>query len=407
MLAYFKKFDYRLWILAGGWVASSVGFSLAIPFVSLYFHSDLGISLTGIGVFFGISAIVRSIFQAIGGELSDRVGRYPLMVFSQLARSVTFWLIALSISHGWGFYNIAGLIILNSIFGALFQPAANATVADLVSKEQRTEGYSIVRVGGNLGWAIGPAVGGFIAAKSYAMLFVFSGAMTLISGLVFALFLRGIKRAEYNEEKFSFKEIFVWKGNELILKHATLVFVLYLVASQFIAPFSLYSVDFMGISKEQLGFLFTLNGLMVTFLQIPVTKALGRMKLTIQLAIGALIYAVGYQWIGFNSTFVAFIIGIATITIGENFVSPPALAISANLAPKGRIGRYMGIYGFAVTAGWSLGPSFGGMLLDWARPSFLYAWSIIAIMALIPSIGFMGMTRRIPAELNLRKSPNK
>jgi MFS family permease len=255
MLAYFRGFDYRLWILAMGWIASAVGFALSIPFISLYFHSELGMSMTSIGLFFGLSAVVRAIFQALGGELSDRLGRYYLMVFAQLCRSLVFLVIALAVHNHWGFYAIGGMLIFNSIFGATFQPAANAAVADLVGIEKRTEAYSIVRVAGNFGWALGPAMGGFLADKSYAILFVFSGGMTLISSMIIGVFLRGIKKVRRNEEKFRIQDMLSLKGHELILKYAALLFILYLVVSQFIMPFSLYSVDFMGISKKELGFL--------------------------------------------------------------------------------------------------------------------------------------------------------
>lgn len=174
--AYFRKFDYRLWVLAGGWVASAMGFALAIPFISLYFHSELGISLTGIGVFLGVNAVIRSLFQALGGELADRWGRYHLMVIGQLVRSGIFLLMAISVYLNLGFFAIAGLLIFNSIFGAMFQPAANSTVADLVGADLRTEAYSIVRVAGNLGWAIGPAIGGYLSEHSWVLLFIIAGA---------------------------------------------------------------------------------------------------------------------------------------------------------------------------------------------------------------------------------------
>nr|MBN2277045.1 MFS transporter [candidate division Zixibacteria bacterium] len=403
MLTYLKQFDRRLWVLAIGWIASSVGFSISIPFLSLYFHSTLGMSLTHIGLFFGFTAIIRSVFQSIGGELSDRFGRYHQMVYSQIIRSISFLVLAYAIYGDWGFRAIAVLIIFNSVFGALFQPAANATVADLVGMDKRTEGYSIIRVAGNFGWALGPALGGFFAEQTYAVLFIISGGMTLISSIIIALFLKGIKMDYISNDKFQFGHIFQFKGYELIVHHALLVFILYLVVSQFIAPFSLYSVDFMGITKKQLGFLFTLNGLMVTFLQLPITRLLRSVRLSIQMLLGSVIYAVAYIIIGATATFMAFAIGIAVLTIGENFISPPALAITANLAPPGRIGRFMGIYGFSVTAGWSLGPLLGGLLLDLAKPDFIYSWGFVSILALVAAAGFGNLTRRIPKSLNLRQ----
>ena len=102
-----------------------------------------------------------------------------------------------------------------------------------------------------------------------------------------------------------------------------------------------------------------------------------------------------------SSTFPLFLLAIIIITTGENCISPPALSITANLAPTGYIGRYMGVYGFAVSGGWSLGPLLGGTLLDWAKPDYMYAWGIIVGVALIASLGFLRQTGRIPKEFNL------
>jgi MFS family permease len=400
MFEYFRKYDRRLWVLAAGWLTSAVGFSLVIPFLAIYFHSELGMSLTEIGLFFGVAAIVRAIFQALGGELSDRLGRYYLMVGAQSLRTITFLLIAYTISHNSGFFSMAILIIINSILGALFQPAANAAVADLVEPKQRTEGYSIIRVAGNFGWAVGPALGGFLVDRSYSILFVLSAVMTLSSSIIIAIFLRGIRSTRSTNNKFKFRELISIGENGHIFKLAALMFVLYLVISQLMAPLSLFTVDFIGISKNQLGYLYTINGLMVTLLQIPTTRLLRKVRLTVQLLIGAMIYAIGYFWIGLNSTFLMFVVGILIITTGENMVSPPALALTANMAPKDKIGRYMGIYGFAVTGGWSMGPLLGGLLLDWAKPQFIYAWSVISIIALMAAFGFMMLTRRLPEQYN-------
>jgi len=403
---YFHKFDRRLWFLALGWLSSAIGFSLVFPFLAIYFHSELGISMTKIGLFITIAASTRAVFQAFGGELSDRIGRYHQIVWAQLIRTIIFFALAYSVYNDWSFYGIGVLIILNSIFGALFQPAANAAVVDIVEKEQRNEAYSIIRISANLGWAIGPAVGGFLAARSYDILFVFAGCTTLLSSSIIAVFLRGIKRQSRSGEPSKSQLKLSFNFREPIFKHAVLILILYLVISQLITPLSLYVVDFKGISKSQLGFLFTINGLMVVLLQFPITRMLRSLRLTIQLVLGSIIYAVGYLFLGMVSTFSLFIVAMIIITTAENFVSPPALSITANLAPSGKTGRYMGIYGFAMAAGSSLGPVVGGTLLDIAKPDFIYSWGAISLLAIIAAVGFGWFTRQIPSELNLYKGSN-
>ncbi len=401
---YINKFDRRLWILAIGWIASSAGFSISIPFIAIYFHSELGISLIEIGLFFGVTAIIRATTQAMAGELSDRLGRYSLMVTAQLIRTFIFFVTAIAIYYESGFLVLGSLLILNAIFGAIFQPAAQAAVADLVEFKDRIDAYAVVRVAGNFGWALGPGIGGFVAASSYSTLFIISGCMTLISGLIIAKYLSGIKPQGNNNGLLKLKDIFTYKGNELILKFVFYVFVIYLVFAQLIAPFSLYSVELIGISKAQLGILFMLNGLMVAAFQLPTTRLIKKFRLTSQLALGSIIFACGYIFVGFSTTFVLFIIAMVFITMGENCVSPPALALTANLAPEGRTGRYMGIYGFAVTFGWSLGPLIGNTLLDWFKPNYIFSWGIISALALFGAIGFKSISKIIPDDLN---RPNK
>lgn len=399
---YIRRFDYRLYILGLGWVVSALGFAVSIPFMTIYFHSELNISMTRIGILFGVAAIIRALSQSLGGELSDKYGRYYPMVLAQLSRTIVFLVTAYAIYQDWGFYRVGALIILNSIFGALFQPAANATVADLVAPELRTDGYSIVRIAGNLGWALGPALGGFLAERSYALLFLLSGFMTLISSLVIAIFLRGIRaKADHRNEKFRFGDIFQYRGNELMFHFALALFVMYLVVSQFMAPLSVYIVDYMGLLKSQLGVIFAVNGFMVIVFQIPVTRMVKRYRLTTMLVMGAIIYAFGYLYIGLTGIFFGFVVAMIIITCGELLISPSALTIPANLAPPGRTGRYMGLYGLAVTLGWSMGPLFGGILMDLFKPEFIYYWVLVAGTALVAALIFGRFAGRIPLSLDL------
>ncbi len=399
MIKYIRRFDYRLWILAGGWVASSTGFSLAYPFLSLYFHSHLGMSLLQIGLYFGVAALFRASFQAIGGELSDKVGRYWLMILAQFLRTISFMFLAWAIYKDMGFLIIGILVIINSIFGSIFQPAANATVADLTPQKDRPEAYSIVRAAGNFGWALGPAVGGHIAESSYAILFVVSGGMTLVSSTIIALFLKGIRnKSANNDEPFKLKDIATIRHDKLFFRHFLLLFLLYLVFSQLMAPFALYTVSLKGLSKEDLGLLFTMNGIMVTVLQVPITILIRKMRLTLQIVSGALILAIAFCTVGLSGTFMVLAVAMFAITMGELFHSPPALSLTTSLAPPGRTGRYMGAYGFALTAGWSLGPLLGTSLLDFTAPHYEQMWFIISGMALLTAAGYYRLSRKIPRE---------
>lgn len=405
-LAFIREFDRSLWILSVGWFVSALGFAVSIPFIAIYFSAELGFSMSQIGLFFGAMAVIRSVFQAVGGEVSDRMERRSILIYSQAMRSVSFLLLALCIFYNWGFWAIAASLTLNSIFGAIFQPIANAVVSDIVSSERRLDGYAITRSAGNLGWAVGPAIGGFMAGHSYGLLFVISCLITLVSSLIFGIFLRIPKRMLSVAESFRFSDLLAIKNDPYLARHSILIFLLYLVVAQLMAPFSVYAVEMVKISENQLGILYTINGLMVVLLQIPVTQLLSRYKLTTQLALGAFTYAIGYGMMGIFVGFEFFIAAMIVVTLGEIFMSPPSLTLTSHLAPEGRMGRYMGIFGFFVASGWSLGPLYGGVILDKFGHSYTQAWIMISSLAVVSGIGYLLFARRLPDKFNRRQIGN-
>ena len=398
---FIRQYDINLWVLSIGWFSSALGFAVSLPFISIYFHAEFGMSMTQIGLFFGVMAVVRSVFQAVGGEISDRIERRWLLVYSQYARGMTFVLMAVAIYQNWGFWPIAIALTVNSIFGAVFQPSANAMVADILPKEKRLDGYAITRAAGNLGWAAGPAIGGFLAGHSYGLLFLVSAGITLLSGLIFQFVLRA-PEVTRPTDRFRFSDILKVKDDPNLLRHAVLLFVLYLVVAQLVIPFSVYTVEMAGISKAQLGTLYTLNGLMVVALQLPVTRLLSRFTLTTQIAAGALLYTIGYGSIGALVGFEYFFIAMIIVTTGEVMMSPPTLTLTSRLAPDGRMGRYMGIHGFVVASGWSFGPLYGGVILDHFPNNWPLAWILISSLALVSCVGYMWFRRKLPYEVDVR-----
>jgi MFS family permease len=398
-MKYIRQFNKELWVLSFGWFVSALGFGISIPFISIYFHSRLGLTITQIGLFFGFMAVVRSVFQAIGGEISDHIDRRHILIFSQLFRAVAFILLAIAIYQQWGFLAISIFLLINSIFGAVFQPTANALVSDILPAAKRLDGYALTRSAGNLGWAFGPAIGGFLAGYNYGLLFIISSAITFLSCLIFWIFLK-IPQTAIAPDKFQFRDIFAIKADPYLARHCFLAFLLYLVVSQLIAPFSVYAVEMVHITEYQLGLLYTLNGITVVALQMPVTGLLSKHRLSIQLALGAFFYAIGYGMMGFGSKFEHFVVIILIVTLGEILMSPPALALTSKLAPAGRMGRYMGIFGFFITSGWSLGPLYGGLILDHFSSRHVLAWMVISSMALLSGIGYMLFSKKLPDRFN-------
>jgi len=84
-------------------------------------------------------------------------------------------------------------------------------------------------------------------------------------------------------------------------------------------------------------------------------------------------------------------------------MSPPSMTLTSRLAPQGRMGRYMGIHGFFLAAGWSIGPLWGGVILDRFPGEPMYAWFIISSMALVAMVGYRLFQKRLPLEYDFKK----
>ncbi|MFZ1685070.1 MAG: MFS transporter [Candidatus Zixiibacteriota bacterium] len=397
--AYVIQFDRRLWIVAFAWFVSALGFSASMPFLSIYFREKLGLSTAEIGFFFAAIAVVRIVSQAVGGELSDRMGRQSLIVNSQALRGLSFAVIGIAIAYAWGFWATAFIFALNSIFGSIYMPAVNAIVSDILPAEKRLDGYAIAHTANNLGWAVGPAIGGLVAHSSYAILFYASAGFALISAATFK-FALNVPQIARSADRFRLSELIAVKDDKHLAAHAGLTLLLYLVVAQLVVTVSLYTVTMVGLSEWQLGRLFTLNGLLVVLLQIPMTRLLRKQHLTTQLAAGSIMYFIGYSMFGYLIGFSYFMLAIGLVTVGEVMVSPPGMTLTSRLAPEGRTGRYMGIRGFCETAGWSLGPLWGGLLLGSFGGNATISWFVIASLALVAATGYLFLGRRLPTQIN-------
>ena len=165
---------------------------------------------------------------------------------------------------------------------------------------------------------------------------------------------------------------------------------------QFASTFAVFSQEIVGISGQQLGWLFTVNGVVVVLFQWWAARLANRVGIRWGLVLGCLFYAAGYLSVAVAPGF-AFLIGsMVVITWGEVTFSPTSMAAVANMAPAARIGRYMGFFGLTEALGWSLGPAIGGVLFDHLVDTPLLLWGIISAIGLIAALGFATTFREAP-----------
>src|SRR5262249_1507182 len=97
------------------------------------------------------------------------------------ARALVMVALGLAVLHHASVSAIGALVVLNAILRSSFEPAAQAQAALLAGSKGRTAAFGLQRIGVNLGWALGPALGGLFAPRSYGLMFLVAGAVTVVA----------------------------------------------------------------------------------------------------------------------------------------------------------------------------------------------------------------------------------
>lgn len=387
-----SHYDRRFWTLFGVQLIVAVGFGAAMPFVSIYLHTQLGVSMTYVGMIMLVSALVAAAGRIIGGEVADRLGRRPLLIFGMAARVLIFVLMAYVIYIRASALIVGGVFVAVRLVGAMIRPGLSAMVADVVEPERRVEAYALFRIGANAGWAVGPAIGGFLVATSYASLFLLTAFASLI-GLLLIIFFTSESLRAAETGQFTLRRVLDVAHDLRFLVFCGWSVLLFVVMGQFASTLAVFSTQVVGIAEAQLGILFTINGVVVVLFQWPAARLSNRIGVRWGLVLGCLLYALGYFSLSFASAFPFLIGSMVIITLGEVTFSPTSMAAVANMAPEQRIGRYMGLFGLTEALGWSLGPFIGGLLFDALYTVPLVLWGIIAAIGVAAAAGFATTTR--------------
>lgn len=375
----------------------AAGYGISFPFFAVYLSARRVLPMVWVGVFLSVSMLVASAAQFIGGEVSDAIGRRKVMVFSLALRSALIAVIAWVVYCGAGLWAIFVFHPLGMFVGSFFHPAARSWVADFVGPARRLKAYGFLRMGNNAGWALGPALGGFLAGGSYALMFSVTAGIFAVCTVMVTLSIRdapGAASGQFSRPRLTDGTLTL--ANRQFLRFCVFSFTMCAVMSQLVVSCSLYSKKYLGFSEAQIGLLFSINGLMVVALQYFVTRVLQARRLTAGLAAGAVLYGTGYLAFGFAPAYWAAGAAMVVVTLGEMAVSPGLQALGANMAPRGEKGRYLGVQGVFQQVGSSAGILVGSNAIGLISPVFRQGpWIIVAIAAVVSAMGFLSLGRRL------------
>lgn len=139
-----------------------LGFTIILPLLPFY-SEHLGASPKVIGMLVATYAICQLIAGPILGQISDRVGRRPILLISQLGTLAGFFILAFAGS-------VWMLFLARAIDGltAGNLSIAQAYISDVTKPENRAKSFALIGIAFGFGFLVGPAISGFLASFGYA-----------------------------------------------------------------------------------------------------------------------------------------------------------------------------------------------------------------------------------------------
>jgi MFS family permease len=381
---------------AGVWIAITVrflgmfAFAIYGPFFLLYLNQTRGLTMTAAGTVVALSSLSGALSQTLGGMVTDRFGRRKSMIFFTAVDIMVNIALTASIALAAPIWSIALIYIAGGFLSGMKSPVSTAIILDLTPAPRLTEVYGIAQIVANIGWVIGPLLGGFMfAAFSYAWLFAMA-VLTSTASLI--LILMAFKESYTGSRKgTSFKDAFSIKPDMALFSYISLNLIVFIAYTQIVNMYSVFVVDKLGFTASQYGILITIASAFAVIFQYPVTSMVAKgMGDRNALFLGSLIFGLGYLSLGWITSFAWSVVAILFITLGELLFVPSASSTVGRLAPPDQRGRYMGLLGTGCGLGVAIGPLLGGALFDAVAGTPPLMWGAIAAIAGAAAIGFLG-----------------
>ncbi len=393
----FTEYHPQFWLMVTGIFISTAGSSMIMPFLMIYATNKLDIPLSAAVTLISINAGTTLVSSFVAGSLADRVGRKVVMNVSLTISGLTYLAMRFALTYP----SLAALMVLIGFANALYSVGADAMMADLVPTEKRADAYSINRMMNNAGFAIGPAVGGFLAASSYHLAFLAGAAgMLIYSVLLFFLAKETLDGSQVEHPARSMETAEAQQttsgGYGQVFRDGKYLTFIGVLSLGLITPgmlwvlLAVYTKNYFGLPENLFGWIPTTNALMCVFVQYSVTRITRRYPTLPVMAAGMLIYAIGVGSVALMSGFWGFWISMVVLTFGELTLIPTASKFVADIAPADMRGRYVSLYWFSWGLSRAAAPLIGGAINDNIGPRAIWVGGLLIGLASVLGLLVLG-----------------
>jgi DHA1 family tetracycline resistance protein-like MFS transporter len=338
-----------------------IGFGIIIPLLPFYAET-FGASPVVIGLLFAVFSLCQLLAAPALGDLSDRYGRRPILVFSLAGTVVS--LVMLAVAHSITMLFLARIV--DGLSGGNIS-TARAYVADITEPKDRARAYGLIGAAFGLGFIMGPALSGVLARVSYTAPIWAAAALTLVATAMALLWLpETVHRAHAGTgsvNPFSYLPELIQRP--VVRRVLTLDFIYWFAFSIFQTTFALFVARRFGFDASRTGYFFAGFGLLGAVIQggliRPIVRRAGDKSTFIA---GIAFSVVGLVAAAFAHSVTLFALALVPLAFGMGFGHPTVSSLISRAGRGDEQGRVQGAASAVESLGRTFGPVWGNASLQ-------------------------------------------
>jgi predicted MFS family arabinose efflux permease len=363
--------------------------TMVVPFMSIYCIQQLHFSIVQAGIIMALFG-AGSIFGAfVGGKLTDKIGFYDLQVAALLSGGVLFFI--LGYQHTFLTLSIGTFVL--SFCNESFRPANSTAIAHYSGDDNKTRSYSLNRLAVNLGWAVGGALGGFLASYNYHLLFWVDGGTNLFAAVLLLTLMPRSKVAKTIKKRDTTVISSSAYNDKVYLIFIVLSALFGMCFFQFFIMQPVFYKIRWHFSEQFIGFLLALNGVLIAVIEMVLVHNLeGKRHGLIYISSGILLGSFGFILLNLvPPTAIAAIIIVVIITFSEMLSMPFMNSFWISRTTEYNRGEYAALYTMSWSAAQVLAPFVGGEVI--AYGGFNLLWWVLGGLSIIAATGYLFLYR--------------
>lgn len=364
-----------------------LGFGIILPLLP-YYAEHLGADAFTIGLLAASFSFFQFLSTPIMGEISDKIGRRPVLIFSLFGTVLSFVLL--------GFSKTIPLLFLSRVIDGISGgniSTAQAYIADITTKETRTQGMGVVQVAFGLGFILGPALGGILSKFGYGLPSFVAAAVTLAAALLTLFFLpeslksRVIKQPARKLINISdFYDSLTHPEIGILL---VLSFLLAFVSTMMQTTFGIFSEHNFGLTSLHAGYIFAVIGIIGVVMQVWVLKRILKL-LDEHLAVGIsiVVLVISFALLSYSQNVWQLLGSIALMAAANGVVAPVLYGLISKHTSEDEQGNIMGVSTSVSSLARLFGPLASGFLYKsfGSRVPYVTGTVILAVSAILSFI---------------------